>query len=57
METTILAELSTLGDTMQNLYDLFFTFHKEVVCVHELQKRRKEFVQMLKNIHAAIAHV
>jgi len=42
---------------MQKIYDKFVTMHKEVVRVNGLQQRSKEFVQTLKNIHAAIVHV
>ena len=57
MKTMILVEVSTLGDTMQKLYDRFLTVHKAVVHVHGLQQQSKEFVQTLKNIHDTITHV
>jgi len=57
MRTTILAKVSTLGDTMQTLYDRFVNVHKELLRVHGLQQQSKEFIQTLKNIHAVIAYV
>lgn len=53
----ILYEVSTLGETMQNLYDVFVTIHKAVVHLHGLQQKRKEFVKALKNIQDSITYV
>lgn len=57
MRKAILAKVSTLEDTKQNIYDIFVTVHKEVVCVHGVQQWSKVCLQTLKNIDAAIAHV
>lgn len=38
MRTTILVKVSTLEETMQNLYVGSVTVHKEVVCFHGLQQ-------------------
>jgi len=46
----ILAEVSTLGETMQNLYEEFVRIHKEVVHLHGLHQKRKYFVKTLKNM-------
>jgi len=38
MKATTLGEVLTLGKTMQNLYQEFFTMHKEIVHLHGLQQ-------------------
>jgi len=38
MRTVILAEVLTFGETMQKLYDGFFTVHKTFVHFHGIQQ-------------------
>ena len=50
----ILYKVSTLGDTMRDLYEEFVNVHKKFVRSHELQWHIRECVKILKNIQASI---
>ena len=57
MRKVILVEVSTLKATMQKLYDKFLIVHKVVVHQYGFQWWRRNIVQTLEDIHAAIAQV
>jgi len=44
----ILAEVSTLEETMRKLYDGFVTVNKAVFCLYNLQQQSQVFVKNLK---------
>lgn len=50
----IVNEVSTLGETVRDLYEEIFTMHKAVVCMLSLQKQFKYFVKTLRNVQATI---
>ena len=50
MKAAILNEVSTLGETMQDLHEELITVHKAVVHVLGLQQQCKDFVKTLKNV-------
>ena len=55
MRATILGEVSTLGETMRDLYEELITIHKAVVHLHDLQQHSRDFVK--SNVQAAIVVV
>ena len=57
LKATIHGEVSTLGETMQILYEEIFTAHKVVVHSHNMQQKCKDNAKDLKVFHIAIASV
>jgi len=57
MIAVILAEVSTLGETMRKLCDGFVIVHKVVIRLHGLLQQNKVFVKNIKNIQVAITYV
>ena len=55
MRATILGEVSTLGETMQDLYEELITIHKAVVHLHGLQQQSRYFAKTLKNVKVTIS--
>lgn len=53
----ILGEVSTLGETMHNLYEDLVTMNKVVVHLHGLQQKYKYFFKTLRNLQVAIVIV
>lgn len=54
LQADIYGEIQALGDTMRQFYEEMITLHKAVVPLHDMQKRSRENVKVLKLIHAAI---
>lgn len=54
MNTTMLDEVLTLGETMQNLYEDLVTMHNVVFQVHVMQRKCKYFVKSIRNVRDAI---
>ena len=54
MRAVILVEVSTLGDIMRDLYEELVTVHKEIICLHDLQRQSREFVKILRNVQVSI---
>ena len=57
MKETILGEVSTLGETMQDIYEELVTVHKEVVRMLGLQQHCKDIFKTLINVQAAIVAI
>jgi len=55
MRAVILGEVSTIGETMRDLYEELITIHKAVVHLHGLQQQSRYFAKALKNVQVSIA--
>lgn len=55
IKANILGEVSTLGDTMKNLYEELVTVHKEVVHLHCLQQKCKYQIKTLNIVQTSIS--
>ena len=55
LKETILSEVSTMGETMQSLYEEFVTMHKEFFHLHGLQHKCKDDVKTLKVVQSTVA--
>lgn len=57
MKAMIVSEVSTLGETMLNLYEELVSMHREFFHAHGLQKQCKYFFKVLMNMQVSITSV
>lgn len=53
MRAVILGDVSTLRETMSDIYEELMAVHAAFFCLHILQQQNKEFVKTVRNVQIA----